>query len=80
MKASPFHSWLSRQRYQWPRQHAVLLVWIALLVGSLWLSELSRVPLINWNGGAVLSQFWLAMFRPALDGPFLSVIAQAVVT
>ena len=57
-----------------------LLVWIGLVAWALWLSGVGRSPIVNWAGLPLMSQFWLAMFHPALDSAFVGVIAQAAVT
>ena len=67
-------------RFRWQRHHSALLLWLSLLAGSVWLTGLGRVPLINWNGRSLIGQFWLAMFHPSLAGDFLGVMAEATVT
>jgi len=62
---------------RWQRHHVALLLWLSLLAGSIWLTGLGRVPLINWNGRSQLGQFWLAMFHPSLEADFLGVMAEA---
>ena len=57
-----------------------MLLWIGLVVWSLWLAGFGRSPIINWAGLPLLGQFWAAMFRPALDGDFIRVIGDATVT
>jgi phosphonate transport system permease protein len=58
---------------------AALLLWIVLVIWSLWLSGIARNPVLNWAGLPLLGQFWLAMFSPALDGEFLRIIGEATV-
>ncbi|MGI8934942.1 MAG: PhnE/PtxC family ABC transporter permease [Phormidesmis sp.] len=62
------------------RSQGGLLLWIGLVVWSLWLAGLGRSPIINWAGLPILGQFWAAMFRPALDGEFVRVIGDATLT
>ncbi len=59
---------------------AALLLWLALVMGSLWLSGLGRVSVINWAGLPLVGQFWVAMLHPQLESAFLRVMAEATVT
>ncbi|PZO55753.1 MAG: phosphate ABC transporter permease, partial [Phormidesmis priestleyi] len=59
---------------------AALLLWLGLVMGSLWLSGLGREPVINWAGLPLVGQFWLAMLHPQLGVEFLQVMAAATVT
>ena len=56
------------------------MLWLALIVWSLWRCGLGRQPVINWAGLPLIGQFWLAMFHPQLDGDFVRVIGDATVT
>ncbi|MEL7332470.1 MAG: ABC transporter permease subunit [Cyanobacteria bacterium J06560_2] len=62
------------------RRNLALLFWISLLAGSLWLSELGRAPIVNWNGFRLIGQFLSAMAHPSLESSFVQIIAQATVT
>ncbi|MGC1307663.1 MAG: ABC transporter permease subunit [Phormidesmis sp.] len=59
---------------------AAFLLWLALLLWALWLATAGRGSLINPAGFSLMSQFWLAMFRPALDGDFLQIMVRATAT
>lgn len=54
-----------------------MFIWLALLAWSLWLSDLGRSPLINWNGLPEVGRFWLAMLQPEWSLPFLQTMLEA---
>ncbi|MEL7356868.1 MAG: ABC transporter permease subunit [Cyanobacteria bacterium J06560_6] len=61
-------------------KYLALAFWLILLAAALWISELGRTALINWNGLPLVGQFWRAALQPALDAEFVRVIVQAALT